>query len=385
MGEGHDMNPRTSEYRGVLLDEHPAPCLSLYEPTHFRQPDRRQDPIRFKNLVKALDESLRRDYKATETDALLAPFHALEDDRAFWNHGQSGLAIFAAPDLFRIYRLQRSVPERAIVARSFHTKPLLRILQSSDRFHVLGLNRREACLYEGNRDAIAAIDILPGVARMVTNEPPAERDIQDLVVGSTLGAPTTRQGDDATQDVVDHATDAFFRRVDDAVLTHHTRPTGLPLLLAALPQYHHRFRSVSANHMLADAALDTYPPDMLNESLRERAWEAMRPRYRARLAALCNTYAAAKPDGLATDDIAKAGMAAAESRIETLLIEAERMIPGHLDVSTGGVTFGDLDRPDTDDLLGDLGEQVLRTGGNVVVVPKDDMPSSTGLAATFRF
>ena len=81
------MNPRTSEYRSVLLAEHPAPCLSLYEPTHFRQPDRRQDPIRFKNLVKALDESLRHDYKASETDELLAPFHALEDDHAFWNRG----------------------------------------------------------------------------------------------------------------------------------------------------------------------------------------------------------------------------------------------------------------------------------------------------------
>jgi hypothetical protein len=379
------MNPRTSEYRSVLLGEHPAPCLSLYEPTHFRQPDRRQDPIRFKNLVKALDESLRRDYKASETDELLAPFHALEDDRAFWNHGQSGLAIFAAPDLFRIYRLQRSVPERAIVGRSFHTKPLLRILQSSDRFHVLGLNRREACLYEGNRDGIAEIDILPGVPRMVTNEPPAGRDAKDLVVGSILGAPTTRQGADATQDVVDHDTDTFFRRVDDAVLTHHTRPTGLPLVLAALPQYHRRFRSVSANPMLADAALDTYPPDMLNESLRERAWEAMRPRYRARLAALCDTYAAAKPDDLATDDVAKAGRAAAESRVATLLIEAERMIPGQLDVNTGDVTFSDPDRSGNHDLLDDLGEQVLRTGGDVVVVPREDMPSSTGVAATFRF
>ena len=379
------MNPRTSEYRSVLLAEHPAPCLSLYEPTHFRQPDRRQDPIRFKNLVKALDESLRHDYKASETDELLAPFHALEDDRAFWNHGQSGLAIFAAPDLFRIYRLQRSVPERAVVARSFHTKPLLRILQSSDRFHVLGLNRREACLYEGNRDAIAAIDILPGFARMVTNEPRAERGAQDLVTGSLLSAPTTRQGDDATQDVVDHDTDTFFRRVDEAVLAHHSRPTGLPLLLAALPQYHHRFRNVTANPMLARAALDTYPPDMPNESLRERAWEAMRPRYRARLAALCDAYASAKPDDLATDDVAKAATAAVESRVATLLIEAERMIPGQIDLATGKVQFGDPDRPDTDDVLDDLGEQVLRTGGNVVVVPKDDMPSSTGLAATFRF
>ncbi|HWD34731.1 MAG TPA: hypothetical protein VG840_01135, partial [Casimicrobiaceae bacterium] len=165
------MNLRTSEYHSILMGEHPAPCVSLYEPTHRRQPDRRQDPIRYRNLVKAIDEALRRDYPSAHADALLAPFRALEDDHAFWNEGQEGLAIFGARDLFRVYRLQRTVPERAIVADSFHTKPLLRILQSSDRVHVLGLNRREARLYEGSRDAIVPIEIVPGSLRMVTDEP----------------------------------------------------------------------------------------------------------------------------------------------------------------------------------------------------------------------
>lgn len=378
------MNPRTSEYRSILLAEHPAPCLSLYEPTHRTQPDRRQDPIRFKNLVKALDESLRRDYAAAAAESLLAPFRALEDDHAFWNHGQEGLAIFAAPDLFRIYRLQRSVPERAIVAQSFHTKPLLRILQSSDRFHVLGLNRREAVLYEGNRDAIAPIDIVPGTPRMVTGEPLAEQRAGDIVVGSTLGEPTTREGDDATQDVVDQDTDAFFRTVDHAVLVHHTRPTGLPLLLAALPQYHHRFRAVSTNSALDDGAIDVYAPDLAPDALRERAWEIMRPRYLARLAALTDVYRMAKPDGLSTDDIVHAAKAATEGRVQTLLIEADRMMPGHIDAD-GNVTMSEGDGPGVDDVLDDLGEQVLRTGGDVVVVPKEDMPSSTGVAATFRY
>jgi len=37
------------------------------------------------------------------------------------------------------------------VADSFHTKPLLRVLQSADRYQILALNRHEAKLYEGNR------------------------------------------------------------------------------------------------------------------------------------------------------------------------------------------------------------------------------------------
>jgi hypothetical protein len=379
------MNLRTSEYRSILLGEHPAPCLSLYEPTHRRQPDRRQDPIRYKNLVKALDEALRRDDASAQADTLLAPFRALEDDHAFWNEGQEGLAIFGARDVFRVYRLQRSVPERAIVADSFHTKPLLRILQSSDRFHVLGLNRREACLYEGSRDAIVPIEIIPGSLRMATDEPVAEASPRDTNVGSKLGAPTTREGDDATQDVVDHDTDRFFRRVDEAVLTHHSRPMALPLLLAALPQYHRRFRAASRNPMLVDAAIDVYPPDIGQDALRERLWDCMRPRYTQRLATLADIYRAGLAKNVATDDIVRAAKAAAERRVATLLIEADRLVPGRFDARTGDVSFGDDDSVGVDDVLDDLGEQVLRTGGDVVVVPRGDMPSATGIAATFRF
>jgi hypothetical protein len=35
-------------------------------------------------------------------------------------------------------------------------------------------------------------------------------------------------------------------------------------------------------------------------------------------------------------------------------------------------------------VIDDLAEMVLRTGGEVVVVPKERMPTDTGLAATFR-
>jgi hypothetical protein len=386
-GQGDDMTALADEYRSVLLGKHEPPCLSLYQPTHRQQPDRRQDPIRYKNLVKALEESVERDYATRDARPLLAPFHALLDDHAFWNHGQDGLAVLGTADMFRVYRLQRTVPERAIVADSFHTKPLLRILQSADRFHVLALNRREACLFEGNRDALARIDIAPGIERMVTDLPPGEADAERAtrVYSTALGAPTTRHGTDVTQDVVDHDTDRFFRLVDQAVIVHHSRATGLPLLLAALPEYHHRFRAISENHCLAPEALDVYAGDLSLDETRERAWRLMLPRYLHRLAALSDTFQAAKARSLATDDVGAAAQAAVAGRVATLLVEADRMIPGRIDAATGKVALGDLDNPAIDDVLDDLGEQVLRTGGEVVVVPADRMPTSTGAAATYRY
>ena len=72
-------------------------------------------------------------------------------------------------------------------------------------------------------------------------------------------------------------------------------------------------------------------------------------------------------------------------RVGTLLIEAEREVPGRIDAATGRVEFAELAHPDVDDTLDDLAEMVLKAGGRVVVVPAARMPSTTGVAAIYRF
>jgi stalled ribosome rescue protein Dom34 len=83
--------------------------------------------------------------------------------------------------------------------------------------------------------------------------------------------------------------------------------------------------------------------------------------------------------------LAQVGKAAVTGRVATLLIESDRQIAGRLDSSTGHVETADLSDPQVDDLLDDLGELVAKMGGKVVVVPKEQMPGPTGLAAIFRY
>ena len=49
------------------------------------------------------------------------------------------------------------------------------------------------------------------------------------------------------------------------------------------------------------------------------------------------------------------------------------------------VILGKLKDPDTDDVLDDLGERVVATGGEVVMVPTERMPTRSALAAIYRF
>jgi hypothetical protein len=159
------MTVLTNEVPVELLSPHEPPCLSLYQPTHRRHPENQQDPIRFRNLVREMDASLRRKYPAAEARRLLEPFEALAEDAAFWNHTLDGLAVLGGPGLFRVIRLQRPVPEIVVVADSFHAKPLRRFLQSVDRYQVLGVSLQAIRLFEGNRDALDEVDPAPGVPR----------------------------------------------------------------------------------------------------------------------------------------------------------------------------------------------------------------------------
>lgn len=380
------MDSLANDYPDFILGERAGPCLSLYQPTHRAFPQRQQDPIRFRNLVKALGDSLRRKLPEQETESLLAPFHALAGDAAFWNHNLEGLAVLAAPDLFRCYRLQRRVAELAIVAGSFHAKPLMRIMQSADRFQVLGLDRHEARLYEGNRDSVDEVPLARAVPRTLGDvvSRDHERERATRTHGRADPGGMGRHGrSDVKNDAVDADTRQFFREVDRAVLEHHSRPSGLPLLLAALPEHHHVFREVSNNPSLVAAAIDVNPKALAIDDLRARAWEVLQPHYLTRLARLVEAFGAARAGGHGSADLAEVASAAVAGRVATLLVEADREIPGRIDPLTGAV--GQFDQPGVDDLLDDLGEQVLRRGGEVVVVPAERMPTRTGLAATFRF
>lgn len=382
------MNRLVDDYPQAILAEHAPPCLSLYQPTHRAHPDNTQDPIRFRNLVKVLTQSLQQKYASRQISDLLAPLQSLADDTRFWNHSLDGLAVLVSPGFTRTYRLQRPVPELAIVADSFHTKPLMRIMQSADRFQILGLNRHEARLYEGNRDHVDEISLAPGVPGTLDEafdrEHAREREIRTH--GAIRDARMGRHGkSDVKQDGIDTETEQFFRLVAQGVLENHSRPSGLPLLLAALPEHHHLFRTVSNNPFLLDATLTVFPADQSLEALRERAWEKILPHYLARLEALVDQFRAARSRRQATADLSDAARACVEGRIATLLVDADRQVPGRLDADSGAITLGALDAPDVDDLLDDLGERVLASGGEVVVVPSERMPTGTGLAATFRF
>lgn len=323
-------------------------------------------------------------YGAEEVANLMQPFRALERDDTFWNTRRQGVAIFRAPGVFITQHLDRSVPEIAVVADNFHVKPLFRLLQTLEDYHVLCLTRESAQLFVGNRDGLQEVPFPTGSVLLI-NEILGE-ELSDPGFSRSNSGGTDRIVPHTTiEDEVDKDTERFFRQVDRIVMEIASRPSGMPLVVASLPEQAALFHRISRNPRLVETSLTVNPFGIELRDLVDRVWQVMQPHMIAESRMLIEAYeeAAGHADGI--DGIFAIAHAAVEGRIETLFVEDSRELPGKIDEATGTVIFDDLRVPDVNDLLDDIARIVLRHGGTVIVLPSEVMPTRTGAAAILRY
>jgi hypothetical protein len=353
--------------------------------------------VRFRNLVDTAQAALRSDHPGVPHEALLAPLRALEGDVEFWRHGAAGLAVFASASGVRIVRLPRPVPDVAVVAATFLVRPLLRIATWPGRFQVLSVTRRAVRLFEGDRDWIGEIPLAEGVPRRIEDAiagragersdgsgqdgpPAAAADGPRGRGGARTGDGDRRHG--TLSDAIDPDVAHFFREVDRGVLEHHSRPSDLPLVLLGLPENLGPFRALSRNPARFETGIEVDPSSLDDATLRARAWAVIEVAERERIDALLERFGAAQARGAALDRLDPLGEAAAQGRIETLLIEAP---PLPAEGSSGMADGEPVEAAVTDDALDALAEQVLRTGGALVEVPPGRLASPVRAAAILRY
>jgi hypothetical protein len=387
------MSPTTADLR-ALLAPHEPPCISLYEPTHRSYPQSSQeDPIRYRNLLHRAEESLREKYPARVVRPVLEKLERFATDTDFWIQAVSGLAVFGSADELKVFKLQQPVPELLSVADRFQIKPLIRALQRDGRYQLLTLSLAEAKLYEGSRDTLDPVD-LPGAPLTIAQALGAELTEPYSKVtrghGSGMGSKVPmHHGQGGRKDERPIDRERFFRAIDREILERASKLSSLPLVLAALAEHQAHFRGLSHNPFLIAAGLELNPGALTPGELRDAAWRVIEPYFEERLSALLDAYGEACGHGRASDRLEEIAAALAQSRVGTLMVESDRRVPGMLDAVQGTVrTAADVQSaadPATSDVLDDLAEAALRTGGEVIVLESTRMPSKTGAAAVFRY
>lgn len=371
----------------LIFSEKEGPYISIYQPTHRYSPENQQDVTRFKNLLKQIEDSLKQKYSKREIESIMEPFLALAQDKEFWNHTYDGIGILSVEGETIIYKLKRPVKELAVVADSFHIKPLIRIFQSADRYHLLGLSRKEFKLFEGNRYGFDPIELGPDITTTV-EEALGDQYTKPYVSAGAYGGRggmAMFHGQGGKKEAIEIDIENFFRFVDRLVLEEFSKPTGLPLILVALDEYHTVFKDLSHNPYLLGKGIKINYEALDIKDLKTTAWEKLEPLYIEKTKELVDSFENARAQDLGSDDLVQVIRAATENRISTILLESDRVIPGKINKETGQMESGDLKDLKIDDVLDDLAEMVLRANGKVIMLPKERMPSTTGVAASYRF
>jgi hypothetical protein len=384
------MDKVTLDDLNALAVQGNGPCVSLFMPTHRAGDDTRQDPIRLKNLLGQAEAQLvDAGLRSPVAREVLQPAQALLDESAFWRHLSDGLALYAAPGLFRTYRLPLDLSELLIVAPRFHVKPLLPFFAGDGHFFILALSQNQVRLLEATRygvDEIELGDMPTSMAEALPHED-FEKHLQFQTGTGTGGEGGGRAAAFHGHDPEDDAKNRilrYFQRVDEGLrqVLHGER---VPLVLAGVDYLLPIYREANGYPHLLEEGISGNPDELKAEELRAPAWAIVEPHFASDHRQALADYAQQAGTGRTSGRISEVVPAAHHGRVGVLWVALDTAAWGRYDAETGSAQRRDEPEPGDGDLLELAALQTLANGGTVYAVDALDVPGGGPLAALFRY
>ncbi|WP_405726676.1 chemotaxis protein [Streptomyces sp. NBC_00028] len=364
----HALSPTTLT---ELRRPRPYPAVSVLTPTHRREPDNAQDPVRLRNVVAEAKKQLEAD-PAVPRERRLDVARQLDQALAEVDlaHAEDGLVIFAAPGEHQVWSLARSVPERVVLSDTFLTRNLVSAQASERPFWVLSVAPDRATLWNGGTDRVVE-DRLAGF--------PLTRDHRE-----NFDAERQERIGDMPSTFRDESTRHFLRDADTAMaklLRDQPRPlyvTGEQAALSVLDE---------VGSVTKDAV--HVPHGGLAHGTPDAVWHAVRPLHEAETrkntAAVARELETARGRRAFAAGVDEVWQNAREGRVRLLAVEENYRITVR---DTDGdhlapAASGDLDA--REDIVDEIVEQCLETGADVRFVPDGTLGDAHGIAGVLRY
>lgn len=370
-----------------LTERRNGACVSIYMPTHRAGNETRQDPIRFKNLLREAEQRLAADgIRDPEVQSVLEPARRFLQDTSFWAHQGDGLAVFASQNVFRHYSMPVSVRERVVVGDRFHVKPLLPLLDGDSRFYILALSQNRIRLFQGTRYSVTEIELagVPGSIDEILKYEDPEKSIQVRTHQAGEGTGAMFHGHGLVESSIKDHLRRFFLQVDRG-LREFLKDERAPLVLAGVEYLHPIYREASNYPHLVDEGVAGNADELRPEELHAPAWTAVRPLFLKAQEEAAARYRALAGTGKATGDIKLIVPAAWHGRVDSLFVVAGTERWGTYDRETGEIHLHRKARPGDEDLFDVAAVHTFLNRGSVFLVEPAKMPGGEGLAAIFRY
>ena len=362
----------------TLADHVSDPAISIYIPTHTKGKEIEQDHIRLKNAVNEVESTLKESGLDTDSrERLLGPIRERIDDRDFWRHQGSGLAVFRSDALYEEIRLPVEVDQRVRVRDRFSITPLVEAT-GEHRIHVLALSRDNARLFDLGRQGGIELDLPEGTPRSL-EEANWFMDREGTLQDHSSARSGSRKEFHGHRDSGNERADLrrFLRELSDGV----KQVVGdSPVVVAAVNELAASYAH-EARHRVSDRVISGNPDSLDLHELRERAVPVIDDLRQKAEEELLESWRSSVAADLGTEGIIDTVIAAHHGRVATLLVGDTSPIWGTFDPDESEVVVFDERGSDHRNLLDDCIRATLSHGGDVVSVHSMD----TDVGARLRY
>lgn len=389
--QGAQLSVISQEEIRDLLQHAGDPCVSIYMPTIRAGAEAQQNPIRFKNLLRTVQERLEeKGTRPADAAELLTPLRELVDDQTFWQTQSDGLAVFFSPGAFRAFRIPADVSELAVVENRFHLKPLFSLLNSEGRFYILAISLKNIRLIAATRHRAEEIELPPDVPRSFEEAlGPLTRNFTQLQAGTptrTVSRTTIFHGHGSAEDDLKAEIQQFFNLADKALVKHMDR--DVPVVLAGVEYLLPRYKSTTEHPRVLDEGLTGNAEGFSPAELRDMALEIVEPILNEERQKAVERYGDLIGAGRASYSHEEILPAAHDGRIDTLFVARGVRLWGSYDGQKREARLQEdqeRQRNGGQDLLDLAAVQTFLNGGKVYAVPQQEVPNGQAMAAIFRY
>jgi hypothetical protein len=360
-----------------------GPCVSLYFPDHDPGEKTHQDMVRLRNAVDQAERRLKDlGFDKGAIAELLDPVRGLADDLGTWHIEGNAFAVFRSPDVFRVFRPMKKVDEIAVVGEHFYILPILNMLDTDRHFYVLAISQKNVRLLRCTEFSSEEVEWPAGTPHNM------EEFLNTRLPYESAGHEPTVQPD-GPQGAFTSTTDRdrkdefllnFYRTVDTQ-LANMLRNESAPLVLAGVQEQVSLVGRVLTYPNVAPDPVYGSPEGLKGGDLHTRAivsaqrfWE--KPLAKA-LQQLDRT-----PGSNGVDACVRA---AYEGRVAHLFVAERGQAPGSFNPDTLEIKLHTTPERNSEDLLNLAALFTITQGGEVWLLPPEQVPAHNQVAALLRY
>lgn len=362
-----------------LISVENTPCISLYMPIYSSAPRNTQNGIAFKNLLRECIRKIDSE-NLTEHSQILNDNKKLLEDNTIWERSARGIAIFLSKEDTLIYELPIEIETISILSDNFFIRPLFQIFQDNLEYYILTLSQDRVTLFRGNNYDIEEIEIQDKIPTSM-EEALGPELTQNHINSASTGNGNIHGYMEVSKEM-DNDMIKFFQIVDQALTQFLPLSEKIPIFVATLPEHHSHFLRVAKNRNISSVKIPLSPNGLQKKDLLKLIMSHNDTLIREKETRLIKRYYDASSNKLGKELLGEILRDSIDGRIEILTIEPERYIPGEIDVDSRKIHSNGHS---TGEILNDLARMVFKQGGEVHIMDKCSMPTSTGAFTINRF